>query len=183
MVDDSASVVPIVESPDAITIIIVVWGAGKHSSWRPTFGRQAPPATIARDGYDKPAIREFIFEHARFPLGRLGDEYRRQQVDKYRVIDDPASMVPIVESPDAISIIVVGGAGKHSSWQPTFGRPDPAGDARDHAGRATIRAHLLRWCPRPPAQRTESTPRRLPSGAASQLDPSHRSSWVSPTAS
>ena len=38
------------------------------------------------------------------------------------VMDDPASMVPIVESPDAISVIVVGGAGKHSSWQPTFGR-------------------------------------------------------------
>ena len=38
------------------------------------------------------------------------------------MVDDPASMVPIVESPDAISIIVVGGAGKHSSWQPTFGR-------------------------------------------------------------
>ena len=42
--------------------------------------------------------------------------------------------------------------------------------------RAMRRAHLLRWRPRPPAQRTESTPRRLPSGAASQLDPSHRCS-------
>ena len=40
------------------------------------------------------------------------------------------------------------------------------------------RAHLLRWRPRQPAQRTESTPRRLPSGAASQLDPSPRSSRV-----
>ena len=39
-----------------------------------------------------------------------------------------------------------------------------------------IRAHLLRWRPRQPAQRTDSTPRRLPSGAASHLDPSHRSS-------
>ena len=47
--------------------------------------------------------------------------------------------------------------------------------------RAMIRAHLLRWRPRQPAQRTASTPRRLPSGAASQLDPSHRSSWVSST--
>ena len=45
--------------------------------------------------------------------------------------------------------------------------------------RARIRAHLLRWRPRQPAQRTESTPRRLPSGAASQLDPSPRSSRVS----
>jgi hypothetical protein len=38
------------------------------------------------------------------------------------VIDDPACMVPIVESPAAISIIVVGGVGKHSSGQPTFRR-------------------------------------------------------------
>src|SRR6266849_2021244 len=39
-----------------------------------------------------------------------------------------------------------------------------------------IRAHLRRWRPRPHAQRTGSTPRVRPSGAALQLDPSHRSS-------
>ena len=50
------------------------------------------------------------------------------------------------------------------------------------AARAMIRAHLLRWRPRPHAQRSRKcTPRARPSGAASQLDPSHRSSWVSPT--
>ena len=38
--------------------------------------------------------------------------------------------------------------------------------------RRPIRAHLLRWRPRPGAQRTGSTPRARPSGAASQLDPS-----------
>src|ERR1700675_4766747 len=43
-----------------------------------------------------------------------------------------------------------------------------------------IRAHLLRWRPRPHAQRTVSMPRGRPSGAASQLDPSHRSSRGSP---
>src|SRR6187397_2523587 len=41
-----------------------------------------------------------------------------------------------------------------------------------------IRAHLLRWRPRPHAQRTASTPRVRSSGAASQLDPSPRSSRV-----
>jgi hypothetical protein len=30
-------------------------------------------------------------------------------------------MLPIVRAADDISIIVVGGAGKHSCWQPTFG--------------------------------------------------------------
>src|SRR5438876_142985 len=49
--------------------------------------------------------------------------------------------------------------------------------------RAMIRAHLRRWRPRPHAQRTESTPRVRPSGAALQLDPSHRSGQsVSPKA-
>ena len=37
-----------------------------------------------------------------------------------------------------------------------------------------IRAHLLRWRPRPGAQRRATTPRARPSGAASQLDPSRR---------
>ena len=41
--------------------------------------------------------------------------------------------------------------------------------------RPAIRAHLLRWRPRPRARRTGSTPRVRSSGAASQLDPSHRS--------
>ena len=51
---------------------------------------------------------------------------------------------------------------------PRLGRvPDREG----RRARAMRRAHLLRWRPRQPAQRTESTPRRLPSGAASQLDP------------
>ncbi|HXJ79973.1 MAG TPA: branched-chain amino acid ABC transporter ATP-binding protein/permease [Candidatus Methylomirabilis sp.] len=40
---------------------------------------------------------------------------------------------------------------------------------------AAIRAHLRRWRPRTHAQRTGSTPRVRPSGAALQMDPSHRS--------
>ena len=58
----------------------------------------------------------------------------------------------------------------------------PCHPLRDRLARAMIRAHQLRWRPRQPAQRTESTPRRLPSGAASQLNPAHPSSWVCPTA-
>src|SRR6266851_4352504 len=37
-------------------------------------------------------------------------------------------------------------------------------------GKLLKKAHLLRWRPRPHAQRTENTPRVRPSGAASQLD-------------
>ena len=33
----------------------------------------------------------------------------------------PDTMLPITRASEDISVIVVGGAGKHSSWQPTFG--------------------------------------------------------------
>src|SRR5438132_3208943 len=78
-------------------------------------------ATIARDGYSKRQVKEFVFEHARFPLGRLGEEYRRLHVESGKVPAAPDTMLPIVKSPEDLSVIVVGGAGKHSCWQPTFG--------------------------------------------------------------
>jgi hypothetical protein len=78
-------------------------------------------ATIARDGYSKQQVKQFLFEHARYPLGRLGAEYRRYQVERQHVADADDTMVPIVRAPDDIGVIVVGGAGKHSAWQPTFG--------------------------------------------------------------
>src|SRR5260370_38134106 len=43
-------------------------------------------------------------------------------------------------------------------------------------------AHLLRWRPRQQAQRTESTPHLLPSGAASHLNPFERPAPLLPEA-
>jgi hypothetical protein len=78
-------------------------------------------ATVARDGFTKEKVKEFLFEHARFPLARLGHEYQRQQIERWGATDAPDTMLPIVQAADDLSVIVVGGAGKHSSWQPTFG--------------------------------------------------------------
>jgi hypothetical protein len=78
-------------------------------------------ATIARDGYSKAKVKEFLFEHARFPLARLGREYQQQQIERHEAADAPDTMLSIVKRPEDISIIVAGGAGKHSCWQPTFG--------------------------------------------------------------
>jgi len=77
-------------------------------------------ATIARDGFSKRQVKEVLFEHARFPLARLGEEYRKHLIQR-GAKDAPDTMVPAVRSPDSVSVIVVGGAGKHSCWQPTFG--------------------------------------------------------------
>src|SRR5262249_47628479 len=85
-------------------------------------------ATIARDAYSKQQGKEFVFEHARFPLGRLGGEYSVPNVERRAAVASPDTMLPIVKSPDALSVIVVGGAGRHSCWQPTFG--DQTGPAR-----------------------------------------------------
>jgi hypothetical protein len=78
-------------------------------------------ATIARDGFSKQKVKQFLFEHARYPLGKLGAEYRRYQVERQHVVDADETMIPIVRAAEDITVIVVGGAGKHSAWQPTFG--------------------------------------------------------------
>ena len=78
-------------------------------------------ATVARDGYSKQQVKEFLFERARYPLAKLGPDYRRQQIERHKAKDAPDTMCSIVRKADDISIIVAGGAGKHSSWQPTFG--------------------------------------------------------------
>jgi len=79
-------------------------------------------ATIARDGYTKQAIREFIFAHAVYPLAKLSDEYRAVLWELNGVApDDDTAVARIVERPEDIGIIVAGGAGKHSCWHPTFG--------------------------------------------------------------
>jgi hypothetical protein len=77
-------------------------------------------ATIARDGFSKRQVKEFLVEHARFPLARLGEEYRKHLIGR-GVKDAPETMVPAVRSVEELTVIVVGGAGKHSCWQPTFG--------------------------------------------------------------
>jgi len=89
-------------------------------------------ATIARDGFTKRQVKEFLVEHARFPLARLGDEYRAHLIQR-GAKDAPDTMVPAVRSVDDVSLIVVGGAGKHSCWQPTFG--DQTGPARRQIAR------------------------------------------------
>jgi hypothetical protein len=116
-------------SNTALGVLRTVAGAMGQAGSNNLLGRGWPllslgpehAATIARDGYTKRQVKEFLFEHARFPLARLGPEYQRQQVERWAVVDAPDTLVPIVRRPEDISIIVVGGAGKHSCWQPTFG--------------------------------------------------------------
>jgi hypothetical protein len=82
-------------------------------------------ATLAAGGYSKADVKRYIFEHATLPL----DSFSRENVDRrFRVkfaeryatagADAP---VPMAQRAEDIMIIVLGGAGKHSMYIPTFG--------------------------------------------------------------
>ena len=62
------------------------------------------------------------------------------------------------------------GASRQRRGAPARGRPGHAAPQAVGGGRLLKKAHLLRWRPRLHAQRTASTPRVQPSGAASRLD-------------
>ena len=89
-------------------------------------------ALLAGDGWTRARIREWLFEHARYPAGRLSPELRRAiAVRRVPEGDVPESaqerfdddvLLPIAEEPEGIQIVVAGGAGKHSAWFPSWGR-------------------------------------------------------------
>src|SRR5262245_36000419 len=101
-------------SNTALGVLRTVAGAMGQAGSNNLLGRGWPllslgpehAATIAREGYSKRQVKEFLFEHARFPLKRLGLEYQRQQVERWGVVDAPDTMVPIVSRPEDISVIV-----------------------------------------------------------------------------
>lgn len=82
-------------------------------------------ATVSGGGYSKAAVKEYFYKHARVPLGKFSeDNIRRRFLVKYgdRYKNSGSDeLIPIVQSPNQFSIIVLGGAGKHSAYIPSFG--------------------------------------------------------------
>jgi hypothetical protein len=81
--------------------------------------------TVADGGFSKSAVKRFLQEHATLPLGKFSRENieRRFRVtfrERYANAGDDAP-VPAVQHAENIIIAVIGGAGKHSAWIPTFG--------------------------------------------------------------
>lgn len=77
---------------------------------------------LARDGYDKPAIRHAVFERARIPLSRFtartvrGLHHRRSRW--FEQFPD-ADHIGVADDASHVSIVVAGGAGIHSQFVPT----------------------------------------------------------------
>lgn len=79
-------------------------------------------AIIARDGWSKSDIRHFIFENGRLPFGKIrawGEYLGVSNLwPRWWNLTDAHSMVPIVQRPEDIMIVVAGGAGTRSMWVP-----------------------------------------------------------------
>jgi hypothetical protein len=82
-------------------------------------------ATVADGGYSKNDVKQYLYEHARVPLGKFSDENRERRLrvtfpERFATAG-PEALVPMCQSPQDFIVIVVGGAGKHSAVIPTFG--------------------------------------------------------------
>ena len=76
---------------------------------------------IADAGYAREDVQQFLFEHARLPMGRFRRAFEIAQYAEWEEAlgdDDPK---PIARDPDKFRILVTGGAGKHSCVVPSWG--------------------------------------------------------------
>ena len=106
---------------DILTIVagaMAVTGANNAYTGGETLLALGPEhaATIARDGLSKWDVAEWLHRRARIPLERYT---RDTMLERFGHI--PEEPVPMVNTPEDLAIIVLGGPGKHSSWIPTFG--------------------------------------------------------------
>jgi hypothetical protein len=93
--------------------------------------------TIAAAGLSKAQVKRQLAAQCSVPLGsfspeNIAERFRRR--DPARYADAPPDMpVSVLQDPDDLLVIVLGGAGKHSMYLPTFG-------ATRAATRALVRA-------------------------------------------
>ena len=73
-------------------------------------------STIYQDGFSKNDIAIWLRDNAMIPLKRYTED---TLIERFGEI--PTSDIPMVRNVEDLTIIVVGGPGKHSSWLPTFG--------------------------------------------------------------
>jgi hypothetical protein len=78
---------------------------------------------VANSGYTREDVQHYLYEHARVPVERIS----AQKLDELTSwggyadqLDEWGGRIPLARGPELLRILVAGGAGKHSSWIPTF---------------------------------------------------------------
>jgi hypothetical protein len=79
-------------------------------------------ATIARDGFTKDGVKQYLFENARIPISRFSEGTKRGILERrarwFEVTGD-AEHIGVADHPEDIVIVVAGGQGIHSQFLPT----------------------------------------------------------------
>jgi hypothetical protein len=84
-------------------------------------------AVLAKEGWTKRDVRAFLFEHARKPLsqvkigGMYGPETRRNLWPRWIDHDNEQEGIPIARRAEDLTLLVAGGAGRHSVYLPGWG--------------------------------------------------------------
>ena len=77
---------------------------------------------LARHGFSKKNVKQFLFDHARIPLSRFSDGTKRGILERrsrwFEVVGDH-ERIGIADRPEDITIVVAGGQGIHSQFVPT----------------------------------------------------------------
>ncbi|MBI2910109.1 MAG: hypothetical protein HYX92_20905 [Chloroflexi bacterium] len=82
-------------------------------------------AILARDGYSKEGVKRFLFDNVRAPMSKLHpDEVPHYQLRRphlnWQVTD---GLISVADKWEDIMVVVVGAAGVHNIFMPTFGDP------------------------------------------------------------
>lgn len=81
-------------------------------------------AAIARDGFSKLMLKQFLHEHGRVPFSLISPgnltRFAKIKPDRFAGLK-PGDRVPLAERAEDIMVVVAGGAGRHSAVIPTFG--------------------------------------------------------------
>jgi hypothetical protein len=79
-------------------------------------------AAIAGAGFSKEQVKDYIWKNARLPLNKISEghiQYRTKQPERYGEFIN-SEFIPLAKKEDIV-IMVLGGAGRHSCFIPTFG--------------------------------------------------------------
>ncbi len=81
--------------------------------------------TVAAEGYSKADAKRYICEHANLPLAKFSPENVERRLRTYFKgrYDNvpPETLVPTIQHPEDLIVVVIGGPGKHSAYIPSFG--------------------------------------------------------------
>ena len=120
IIDLTASTAP--ELMDMLAAGMAVIGTNNMTHGGDTVLALAPEHAeqLHAGGYSKDDVRRYLFERARADITRLPDAFVELMLTRRPRWVDPRSY-PVVDTPEEIHLLVVGGPGIHSAFLPMFG--------------------------------------------------------------